>query len=86
MELNRLDKRVLKLWYIRAAFIGFLLLGGMGGVPAILLATGAPNNVTLAVSLGVGIPTVLLLGFTLVMPVLRYNMYAWGYDDMRITV
>ncbi len=44
--MNRLDKRVLKLWYIRAAFIGFMLLGVMGGVPAVLLAAEAPSKVS----------------------------------------
>ena len=44
------------------------------------------SKVILAVSLGVGIPVALLLCLTLIMPVLRYKMYAWGYDDKRIIV
>ena len=86
MELKRLDKSVLKLWYIRAAIISLVLIGFMAGVIAILLSTEVPSKVILAVSLGVGIPVALLLCLTLIMPVLRYKMYAWGYDDKRIIV
>ena len=39
MELKRLDKSVLKLWYIRAAIISLVLIGFMAGVIAILLST-----------------------------------------------
>lgn len=86
MELKRLDKSVLKLWYIRAAIISLVLIGFVVGVIAILLSTEVPSKVILAVSLGVGIPAALLLCLTLIMPVLRYKMYAWGYDDKRIIV
>lgn len=86
MEMNKLDKSVLKLWYIRAAIGALALIGAEISVLAVLLATEAPRNVTLAVSLSVGIPVVLLLCVTLIMPVLRYKMYAWGYDDKRIIV
>jgi len=51
-----------------------------------LIATKATKNVILSVALGTGIPAALLLGFILIMPVLRYRMYAWGYDDKRIVV
>lgn len=86
MELKKLDKSVLKLWYTRAAIISLALVGVFTSVFTILSATGAPRNVTLAVMLGVGIPVILLLGFTLILPALRYKMYAWGYDDKRIIV
>lgn len=87
MKMNKLDKSVLKLWYFRAAIGALaLLVGVVVSVFAILLATEASPNVTLAVSFSVGIPVLLLLGVTLIMPVLRYNMYAWGYDDKRIVV
>lgn len=86
MELKKLNKSVLKLWYIRAA-IGSLALAGVFTSAAVILnATGAPSDVTLAVLLGVGIPVALLLAITLIMPALRYKMYAWGYDDKRIIV
>lgn len=86
MELKKLDKRVLKLWYIRAAIISLALVGVFATTAIILVATESASDVTLATLLGVGIPVVLLLALTLIMPALRYKMYAWGYDDKRITV
>lgn len=86
MKLNKLDKRVLKLWYIRAAISALALLGGAIAAFVIPSVTKMPSGGRLAISLGVGIPVLFLLGFTLIMPVLRYKMYAWGYDDRRIIV
>lgn len=86
MKLNKLNKSVLKLWYIRAAIIALALIGAIVSVLAVLITTGAPSNVTLAVSLGVGVPILLLLCLTLILPVLRFKMYEWGYDDKRIIV
>ena len=86
MELKKLSKSVLKLWYIRAAIVSLALVGFFISAIVILIAATAPSNVRLAVLLAVGIPVFLLLGFTLVMPLLRYKMFAWGYDDKRITV
>ena len=86
MELKKLDKSVLKLWYIRAAIGSLALTGVFTSAAVILNATGAPGDVTLAVLFGVGIPVVLLLAITLIMPALRYKMYAWGYDNKRIIV
>lgn len=86
MELKKLDKSVLKLWYIRASITALALIGVFAGAAVILVAAGASGAVRLAVLLGVGIPIALLLGFTLIMPALRYQMYAWGYDDKRIIV
>ena len=86
MELRKLDKNVLKLWYIRAAIGALALVGVFTSTAVILNATGAPGDVTLAVLIGVGIPVALLLAIILIMPALRYKMYAWGYDDKRIIV
>ena len=86
MELKKLDKSVLKLWYIRAAIGSLALAGVFVSVAVILNATGAPSNVKFAVLIGIGIPVALLLAITLIMPALRYKMYAWGYDDKRIIV
>ncbi len=86
MELKKLDKSVLKLWYIRAAIGSLALIGVFASVAVILYATGASSDVTLSVLLGVGIPFALLLAITLILPALRYKMYAWGYDDKRIIV
>ena len=86
MKMNKLDKSVLKLWYIRAVIGALALVGAVVGVLAILIATEAPGNVKLAALLGVGIPVFLLLCIVLILPALRYKMYAWGYDDKRIIV
>ncbi len=86
MELKKLNKSVLKLWYIRAIIGSLALVGVFTSAAVILNATGASGDVTLAVLIGVGIPVVLLLAITLIMPALRYKMYAWGYDDKRIIV
>ncbi len=86
MELKKLDKSVLKLWYIYAAIVSLALVGVFTGTAVILNIAGASCDVTLAVLLGVGMPVVLLLGITLILPALRYQMYAWGYDDKRIIV
>ena len=86
MELKKLDKNVLKLWYIRATIGALALIVVFVSVIAVLTATGVPSNIILAVLLGVGIVVALLLCFTLIMPVIRYKKYAWGYDDKRIIV
>ena len=86
MELKKLNKSVLKLWYIRAAIVSLALIGVFVGAIVILIAASAPADVRLAVLLALGIPVFILLGFILIMPVLRYKMYAWGYDDKRIVV
>lgn len=82
MELKKLNKNVLKLWYIRAAIISLVLIGLFVCVIAILIGNGVPNGVTLAVSL----VEYFLLCFVLIIPALRFKMYAWGYDDKRIIV
>ncbi len=86
MELKKLDKSVLKLWYIRAAIGSLALISFIASVAVILYATGVSSDVTFAAWLALGIPVVLILCIILIMPVLRYKMYAWGYDDKRIVV
>lgn len=86
MKMNKLDKSVLKLWYIRAAIGSLALVGIAVGILVILLVTEASGNVILTASLSAGIPILLILCITLIMPALRYKMYAWGYDDKRIVV
>ena len=86
MELKKLNKSVLKLWYVRASIIVVALIGVFAGAVAILNSASATADVTLAVLLGIGIPVFLIIVLTLVMPALRYKMYSWGYDDKRIIV
>ena len=86
MELKKLDRAVLKLWYIYAAIGVFALIGVIAGAIVAPLVAGASDKVTLAISLGVGIPMVLIIALVLILPYFRYKMYAWGYDDKRIIV
>lgn len=86
MELKKLKKRVLKLWYTRAAIASLALLGALVSAAVILHATNAPSQVALAVLLGIGVPVALSLCLVLVLPALRYRMFAYGYDDKRIVV
>ena len=86
MELKKLDKSVLKLWYLRAAILSLALIGVFTSTAVVLAGADVQSNVTCAVLVGVGTLVVLLLGLTWIMPSLRYKMYAWGYDDKRIIV
>ena len=86
MQLKKLDKRVLKLWYIHAAIAAVALVGVIVSAAVILAVSGASADVALAVMLGIGVPVVLVLAFVLVMPALRFKAYAWGCDDKRIVV
>jgi len=86
MELRKLDKSVLKLWYIRAAIGALALIGVFASVAVIMSAEGVSTDTMLAVLIGIGIFAAVLLGVILIMPALRYKMYAWGYDDKRIVV
>ena len=86
MEMKKLSKSVLKLWYIHAAIGALALLGVFFTAVIILWATEATGDVTLAVLLIVGICVAIPLGFTLILPALRHKMYAWGFDDKRIIV
>lgn len=86
MKMNKLDKNVLKLWYIRAAIYSLALIGVPISLSVILITTGTIADVMIPILLTVGIPVLLALLIVLILPVLRYKMYAWGYDDKRIIV
>ena len=86
MKMNKLDKSVLKLWYVRAAIAALALVAAFVCAVVIPNIAGAPGNVKLAVLLVVGIAVALLLCLVLIMPLLSYKMYSWGYDDKRIIV
>lgn len=86
MELKKLDKSVLKLWYIRAAVFSLALVGVWTSVAVVLLVSEASGEVILGVLLTLGLALAIPLGISLVMPALRYKRYAWGYDDKRIIV
>ena len=86
MELKRLDKSVLKLWYIRATIGALALICAFAGVIAVLASADFSGGVIFAVLSGIGVVVSSLLCFILIMPALSYRMYAWGYDDKRIIV
>ena len=86
MKMNKLDKSVLKLWYIRAAIYSLALIGVPISLSVIFITTGTIADVMIPILLTVGIPVLLALLIILILPVLRYKMYAWGYDDKRIIV
>ena len=86
MELKKLDKSVLKLWYLRAAIVSLALLGILVGAFAIMSGADLSDGERLAVLCIIGIPDLFIICVTLIMPALRYQMYAWGYDDKRIIV
>lgn len=81
MELRKLDKSVLKLWYIhRVSVILPLILG------AEIIICNLISSVPFEVLFAAEVIILLLFGIALIMPALRYKMYAWGYDDKRIIV
>ena len=86
MELKKLDKSVLKMWYIQAVIISLIVILAAAGTIVNVAISNAPGNILTAVSLGCGVPCIILLCFILIMPALRYKMYAWGCDDTRIVV
>ena len=86
MELKKLDKSVLKLWYIRSGILSLVLIGIFACIFVIMIAEEAPKEALLSVLLSVGTVVVLLLGIILIFPALRYKMYAWGYDNKKIIV
>lgn len=86
MELKKLNKSVLKMWYIQAVIISLILILAVAGTIVNVAISNASGNTLTAVSLGCGVPCVIVLCFILIMPALRYKMYAWGCDNTRIIV
>ena len=86
MKLRKLDKRVLKLWYIRASIASLSILGFFIGIIAILNVSEVSSDVMIVSLLLLGLPIFIILAFILILPFLRYKMYEWGYDDKRIIV
>ena len=86
MELKKLDKSVLKLWYTRAMIYALALIGVFTTATVISAGSDIPIDDMLVFLIGFGLPVLLFLCLILIMPALRYKMYAWGYDDKRIVV
>ena len=82
MEVRKLDKAVLKLWYIKALIASAAMIAAF--VVALLLIED--SKVRLVVALSAGIPDLLAVGFILVLPYLRFKTLEYGYDEKRIFV
>ena len=68
MKMNKLDKSVLKLWYIRAAIYSLALIGVPISLSVILITTGTIADVMIPILLTVGIPVLLALLIILILP------------------
>lgn len=86
MELKKLDKSVLKLWYTRAMIYALALIGVFTTATVIMTGSDIPIDDMIIFLIGFGLPVLLILCLILIMPALSYKMYAWGYDDKRIVV
>jgi membrane protein YdbS with pleckstrin-like domain len=86
MKLKGLNKKVLTLWYIHAVLWSLLVIGVWLGVFLPLILTGIAPEITLAVALSISIPAVLLLILIFALPYFRFKLYAYSYDELRVTV
>ena len=82
MKARKLDKNVLKLWYIRALIATVIMLGIF--VCAVLLVDEGKVRLTIAIALG--IPDAAAIACILILPYLRFKMFEYGYDDKQIYV
>lgn len=78
MQLNPLDRRILPLWYAKAALLWIVILAGCV-VPAALIQS-APLTIALTALLAI------LTVFTFLYPTLAYRAYSFGYDEKRIVI
>lgn len=86
MELKSLNKRVLTLWYIHAAFISLSVIAGWLAAFLPLFFTGVDSAIFLAVIIPLSVIAVLLLGLIFILPYLRYKLYSYGYDERTVEV
>ena len=86
MELKKLDRKVLKLWYIRAAFLAAILLGAVIGTLIILNLAEVQSSIITPIMACISVVAFIIIAFILIMPSLRYKMYGWNYDDKTIVV
>ena len=86
MKMNMLDKKVLKYWYLRAAFFALSIIIIEATVTAVLLLGEVSADLMAVILVCSAVPALLLLCFILVFPSLRYKAYSWGYDEKRVIV
>lgn len=82
METRKLDKAVLKLWYIRA----LVAIAVMVAAFAVALFLIEDLKIRLVVAISAGIPELVAIAFILILPYLRFKMFEYGYDDKQIFV
>lgn len=86
MKMKTLYRRVLTLWYIKAILLSLFIISVCVSAAIILMFSNASQEVTFAVLLSIGIPSLLLLLLILIFPALRYKLFSYGYDDKTIVV
>ncbi len=86
MKMNKLNRKVLLLWYIKAMLLSLIIIAIPVITAIILKLSDATAKVTLAVLLSIGILSLPLLILTLLIPYLRYKLFSYGYDDKAIVV
>ena len=86
MQLKKLERSVLKLWYTRAGIGAAALLVAVAVTWAILVLAGAAGAVLLAVGVAVSVPLLLVTALVLLLPYFRYSLFSWGYDEKTIVV
>ncbi len=86
MQLKKLERSVLKLWYTRAGIGAAALLSAIAAVWVILVLAAAETTVLLAVGVSVSVPLVLITALVLLLPYFRYSLFSWGYDEKTIVV
>lgn len=86
MQLKKLERSVLKLWYTRAGIGAAALLVAVAVAWAILVLAGAEGAVLLAAGVAVSVPLLLVTALVLLLPYFRYSLFSWGYDEKTIVV
>lgn len=81
MEKKRLCKRVVYMQLLKYALLFVLLL--IGFVCAALMTQGETKNLIL---LYIGTAEAIIAVLMVLLPILRYKFYSYGYDDMRVYI
>ena len=82
MKMQLLDKKSLKLWYIRSGLCCLLLL--IAYLPILIFAPA--GVVKTAVLVSVGVPFFIAIALLLILPYFHYKLYRYGFDEKRIVV
>ena len=86
MNLNKLDKRVLSLWYIRAAIWSLIVIGVWLSAFLTVTLIGADKSITLATTIPLTVIAIVILSLILILPYFRFKLYKYSYDELRVVV